>query len=334
MLNSCGSNQPNINPTKYTPKRKAVERCSFFPDKKRPLWVDNSSSSVSQNYYFGVGIAGYTGDVSKQIKISEQEAKENLSEQILITIDTKSYLTRKHYRSPDQDTFFTNYRSTLNTKSLNYLTNIQIKDRWLNRQTCELWTLAVVKKSEVEQLKKKISKQIELFYKMWQDYAKAKDKYLPIKSRLKSVDKALHTIEKFDVVLIQQVDFLNKNINYMLWQKKINSLKAQLHREQQIAIKEKNNVLNKVTIGMTEDELVKIIKPKKNSWILSVDSSNRVDSVYYQNKYFILENFRLSCVISSEGFSYDISNDIYHRAVNKNCQWYRQHRENYILKGK
>lgn len=125
--------------------------CEAGSDAPKPEWVSKVDFALP-GYYLGVGVAEQNGEpIEERRKASETEAKSHLVEQIEVNIRAEN----------QQSTQVTNNKDVQSVASAKVvvsaeevLRDLKIKDRWVDKKTCAVYTLMVVSKDSVAQTRR------------------------------------------------------------------------------------------------------------------------------------------------------------------------------------
>jgi hypothetical protein len=121
--------------------------CEDDSNKPRPKWIEEGYSEAE--YYVGVG-SSTKSDKSERQAESETLATQHLTEHIEVKINAVN----------EQSTSVTNQRvqkealSKVTVSAEEVLRGLSIKDRWVDKDSCTLYTLKVISKNAVVQAKR------------------------------------------------------------------------------------------------------------------------------------------------------------------------------------
>lgn len=301
-----------------------IKDCNFLPDKQEPFWI-NSPAAISNKLYFGIAQSSYQPNSSKQIKHADNQAILNLVSQVSSIVNKEEIKKIKRIRNNKSEIINSLYKSDSNIKSSVLLKGFNVKNRWLDRKSCIVWSLVTVHKKQIDTLQTKLNNQISLLNKINQYVINARDLSKNYKSRKRNIEKALLLFDKSDQNLLSQIEtkWLSKPI--------------QEYYQEMILLKnmietDSKDILKNVYINMFEDDLLEIIKPKKNSFVFSYGDYEKIDSIKHDDKFIILENYYVKCIVHQDGFKYKKSDDGYNRVLTQSCNWHLDNKKKYVLK--
>ena len=126
--------------------------CKFMDEEPKPAWVEPGYEK--RGYYVGVGLAEERDSVEKQKADSEQNALGNLAQNISVRIESSIRQEMKEGSGGAVDESFEkeiSVSSHVSAKEL--LRGVKVKDQWLDRKKCMLWTLTEISRTSVEKVK-------------------------------------------------------------------------------------------------------------------------------------------------------------------------------------
>lgn len=129
--------------------------CDFLPEKPAPSWVEKRPEIPE--YYVGIGTADMREKVEEQIESSQQNALVNLGKDITVTVQSTFLET---VSTDESDKIRQEVEAVTETKVLELLRGAKIREKWLDRKNCVLWTLAVVSRESVLAVQKELEEQI------------------------------------------------------------------------------------------------------------------------------------------------------------------------------
>lgn len=122
--------------------------CEDGSTESRPDWVTRPDFNLP-GYYVGVGSSDKSGKSERQ-KESETFAKRDLVEHIEVTIKAENeQSTRVSNQKVQNDA-----QSKVTVSAEEVLRGLEIKNRWVDKDTCAQYTLMVISKKAVEQAKR------------------------------------------------------------------------------------------------------------------------------------------------------------------------------------
>lgn len=196
--------------------------CDGASKEKMPDWVSKPDYS-RPGYYVGVGSAekdGKTKDV--QMKAAEDNAKSNLVQRIEVTIRAEnSQNTHVTNNGVEKDT-----RSRVIVSAEEVLRDLQVKDRWLDPDTCTQHTLMITSQQSVAQAKreKTMKNRLETF-KLHLAAGSDREKNRDITVRGKFLDDARALLMDTDFSVLP--DELGKDV----YTKRLNEIVIQFNKE-------------------------------------------------------------------------------------------------------
>lgn len=306
---------------------------------KKPCWIQHIECTKEKYPISAIGI----GNTLKEAK---QDAIEELAKQKKVTVYIKM-LENSQEKIVNNDTKYsenTTYKATITTNETVKYWNIADTYQDINK----VYHVLIYVKVDI----------LDEIYKVSNLLKKMENTEIMLKEELpniKGIEQNIKDMEKnfrnINFVLLNRFSntFYKSSIEYRLGKikNKFQSLKEMenvINEYKSHLINTKKNkyiklskqlklkkILNKIYIGMFEDDVIKLISPKKNSIILPFGENQNIESIRYKNIYIILENFRVKCIVSSKGYSYTIDKE-YGRIINRSCNWYKKYKSKYLLK--
>lgn len=136
-----------------TPRAMAVN-CSFLPETPMPQWV--VSRPEMRGYYVGVGSAGPHQTVQEQVEASQNAALAAIAKEITVSVQsTFTDILSENGGAAEQE-----ITSVTEARVSELLRGAMVKEKWLDRKNCLLWTLATVSKESVAAVQKEIDEKI------------------------------------------------------------------------------------------------------------------------------------------------------------------------------
>lgn len=124
--------------------------CSYLPDSPMPAWVEKRPEIPG--YYVGVGVAGPMREPHEQIDASQANALTNLGKEISVTVQSAfTDVARQEGHWSDQD-----ITAETETRVTALLRGAKTKEKWLDRNNCQLWTLVAVSREDVAAVQKEM----------------------------------------------------------------------------------------------------------------------------------------------------------------------------------
>lgn len=124
--------------------------CDGADDRAKPGWVSQSEYN-QQGYYSAIGIADRSGKtLTQRRQQSEADAKQHLVEQIEVTIRSENKQRKDVSNRGVQQSASTEVSVTAEE----ILRGVEVRDQWLDEDSCTLYTLAVVSRDSVAQTRK------------------------------------------------------------------------------------------------------------------------------------------------------------------------------------
>jgi hypothetical protein len=188
--------------------------CDDGSNDPRPDWVTRPDYSL-QNYYVGVGQSEKSGKSEKQ-KESEMLAKRDLVEHIEVTIKAENeQSTRVSNQKVQNDA-----QSKVTVSAEEVLRGLEIKSRWVDKDTCVQYTLMVISKKAVEQTKreKTMKNRLERF-KILITEGSSRNKNPDINDRRKYLEDAQEMLSETNFLLLPEENgkaFYEKQLNEAL----------------------------------------------------------------------------------------------------------------------
>lgn len=225
--------------------------CESGSDEPKPEWVSKPDYSLPA-FYVGVGSSDKSDKADRQ-KESEMLAKRDLVEHIEVTIKAEN----------EQSTSVNNQRvqkdalSKVTVSADEVLRGLEIKSRWVDKDSCMQYTLMVISKKAVEQTKhektmrNRLTKYKELFAG-----GTNRDKYPDINDRSKELEDAQALLAETNFALLPEENgkaFYEKQLNEAL--SIINKERSQSKDRMALFALNKDHYLSEGVIGKMVDEL-------------------------------------------------------------------------------
>ncbi|MBI5179236.1 MAG: LPP20 family lipoprotein [Nitrospinae bacterium] len=137
------------------PSLSPAATCDYLPEKEMPPWVEKRPEMPG--YYVGVGTASKRDKPEDQIEASQQNAYSNMSKEI--TVSVKSTFTDM-IRSDETGGVEHEIESVTESRVQQLLRDAKVREKWLDRKHCVLWTLATVSRESVAEVQREIEEQI------------------------------------------------------------------------------------------------------------------------------------------------------------------------------
>ena len=125
--------------------------CEGASNTPRPDWVSRPDYSLPA-YYVGIGSADKNGkSVDEQRNASENDAKQHLVEQIEVTIRAENKQSKQVRNNKElQETS----SSEVVVTAAEVLRDLKVRDRWVDKDSCVIYSLMVIGKDSVAQAKR------------------------------------------------------------------------------------------------------------------------------------------------------------------------------------
>ncbi len=124
--------------------------CSYLPESPMPAWVEKRPEIPG--YYVGVGVAGPMREPQEQIDASQANALSNLGKEISVTVKSAfTDISRQEGRWSEQE-----ITAETEAQVTALLRGARTKEKWLDRQNCQLWTLVTVSREDVAAVQKEM----------------------------------------------------------------------------------------------------------------------------------------------------------------------------------
>ena len=183
--------------------------CEGGNDEAEPEWVSRPDYSLP-NYYVGVG-ASDKADKVERLKESEMLAKKELVEHIEVTIKAEN----RQAISVNNLQVQKDAHSNVTVSAAEVLRGLDIKSRWLDKDSCMQYTLVIISKKAVEQakLEKSMKNKLGKFNELLED-GRNHEKIPDIKERRKKLDSAQELLQEIDFKLLTELADVNKREFY------------------------------------------------------------------------------------------------------------------------
>ncbi|PHS12958.1 MAG: hypothetical protein COA86_17895 [Kangiella sp.] len=179
FLNSCASNGPY--------------RCNFFPVENTPTWL--SGGYFKEGYVVAKGLYGLSSNATKQIELSKQAARLELSQKlgsVQVRANVRNTITQV------QNDVIIDADVMVQSITDNIVRESEILDEYLDRDSCIFWTLVGVKESSLKESARSLSQAKVLFLEAKSNYTEwigAGTKN--IESESKSILRKLNFVDKY-----------------------------------------------------------------------------------------------------------------------------------------
>jgi hypothetical protein len=225
--------------------------CEGGADGPQPEWVSKPDYNLP-GYYVGVGLSDKDDKAERQ-KESETLAKKNLVEHIEVKIKAEN----------QQSTSVSNQKvqkdalSKVSVTAEEVLRGLEIKNRWLEKETCTQYTLMVISKKAVEQakLEKSTKNRLEKFKALLDDGTN-RNKNRDINIRRNFLEEAQALLAEINFALLTEDNgkaFYDKQLNEAL--AAINKERSQSKDRMALFALNKDHNLNDGVIGKMLDQL-------------------------------------------------------------------------------
>ncbi|NOT95578.1 MAG: LPP20 family lipoprotein [Nitrospira sp.] len=149
-----------VHPVQAGPLLKVLfgnDTCTFLPDRPAPGWVNKRPTTAD---FVGVGSAPRMPNPTDQIQVAEQNARTALAAEISVSVKDEMTQLMKQ----DQDVTMMQIESLTKQVVDQTLSGSRIEERYLDRQSCMVYALAMISKADVEEEKRKtLEKQRKMF---------------------------------------------------------------------------------------------------------------------------------------------------------------------------
>jgi hypothetical protein len=132
--------------------------CDFLPEEPAPKWVADGWSM--KGYYAGVGVSEKKKMAEEQIEASRLDALNSISMRISVKVSSSVKDTITSSSSGERSMTEQEVEAVTESSVQQTLRDVEIKDKWLDRKNCRLWTLAVVSEESVEAVRKETEEKI------------------------------------------------------------------------------------------------------------------------------------------------------------------------------
>ncbi|MDH5543332.1 MAG: LPP20 family lipoprotein [Nitrospinota bacterium] len=135
-------------------------RCDFLPEEPPPKWI--TSGWTMPGHYVGVGVSERKDSVEAQLEASKQSALNEISMKISVSVSSTIRDTLKSSSRGGSDDVEQEVEAVTESSVKQTLRDVDFPNKWLNRDNCQLWTLAVISEKTVkaiqEEMKEKLAK--------------------------------------------------------------------------------------------------------------------------------------------------------------------------------
>ncbi|MBI3794725.1 MAG: LPP20 family lipoprotein [Nitrospinae bacterium] len=121
--------------------------CGFLEDRPQPKWV--AEVPVLEGFYVGVGSAGKGNSQQEQENASLLNALSYITSQVSVKINSKSSDVSSSTSKGSSEQTSQSVESKVELKSEELLKDVTIIEKWLNGNSCQLYTLVKVPKDSV-----------------------------------------------------------------------------------------------------------------------------------------------------------------------------------------
>ncbi len=135
------------------PQAASAGSCNFMPDAPRPAWINKPSIP---GYYTGVGTASKRDTSEEMIEASQNNAIKEIMKSISVSSKSKTTDVRS---TTDSGGVQQDIESETETMVEGKLRNVKVKDKWLDRKDCTLYTYIVVSEEDMQAVKKELEEE-------------------------------------------------------------------------------------------------------------------------------------------------------------------------------
>jgi len=140
-------------------KKELIENnpaCQSLPASNIPAWVINPISSSSIHLY-GVGVTnGMNMNFNQLRKESKQSAEAELASSIQVNISASLSNKIKLDSIKSKNNLSQTISQVIESSTDIMLRGVGVDKVWLNRETCQLWTLVIISKEDVKKSEKEM----------------------------------------------------------------------------------------------------------------------------------------------------------------------------------
>jgi len=137
------------------------DSCTFLPDRPAPSWVNKRPATTD---FVGVGSAPRMANSTDQIQAAEQNARTALAAEIEVAVDETVHLEMEEKNRATKTTTERESNTVVSQDAKQTveqtLMGSRIEERWLDRDNCIVYALAIVSQSSVEEARKKLAERL------------------------------------------------------------------------------------------------------------------------------------------------------------------------------
>ena len=164
----CGSDKRGFTPVFFltlfllsvTSGKSEAVSCDFLPEAPPPKWV--TSGWTMPGYYVGVGVSERKDTVEAQLEASKQSALNEISMKISVSVSSTIRDTLRSSSAGGTEDVEQEVEAVTESSVKQTLRDVDFPNKWLNRDNCQLWTLATISEKTVkaiqEEMKEKLAK--------------------------------------------------------------------------------------------------------------------------------------------------------------------------------
>ena len=224
--------------------------CDDGSSEPRPDWVSKPDYNLS-GYYVGIGSSEKSAKVERQ-KEAEMIAKRDLVEHIEVTIKAENEQSIRVLNQKIQN----DAQSKVTVTAEEVLRGLEIKSRWVDKDTCAQYTLMVISKKAVEQTKreKAMKSHLENFKGLLAEAAN-RNKNPDVNDRRKYLEDAQELFSETNFTLLPEEN------GKAFYEKQLNEAIASINKETSQAkgmalfVLNKDHNLKDAVIGKMVDQL-------------------------------------------------------------------------------
>lgn len=145
------------------------DACTFLPERPPPSWVNKRPSTTD---FVGVGSAPRMENPTDQIQAAEQNARTALAAEIEVAVNETVRLEMEE-KNRTTKTTMEHESSTAVSQAAKQMVDqtlmgSRIEERWLDRDNCIVYVLAIVSQTSVEEVRKKLAERLRKQFKLKQ----------------------------------------------------------------------------------------------------------------------------------------------------------------------
>ena len=145
------------------------DSCTFLPERPAPGWVNKRPSTTD---FVGVGSAPRMANPTDQIQAAEQNARTALAAEIEVAVDETVHLEMEEKNRATKTTTERESNTVVSQDAKQTveqtLMGSRIEERWLDRDNCIVYALAIVSQSSVEEARKKLADRLRKLFRFKQ----------------------------------------------------------------------------------------------------------------------------------------------------------------------